>query len=658
MESKEGYMVNLEEIQRSLLWDLKQNLAACGFTGLNRRAYDDLYKLIVGRPLEAVKLYKELNQELCTQFSPHLRYPGHDIALSRDWRVVFAFRQALGLFSRLHACVTEQVRQTQLREAALRVAEAPICLVRGRALEYMREFVERVIGPMPPAVDTWPCHHGPGAVAEGKMERKHIFASVKGQIARYVDRQAFVYDKRRIDEDGTVFHKYVCPDFTRLFCLPNQPDPFMKRVPDEELATRVVTVPKDAQKVRIISCEPASSQFVQEGLKDILYKRMSRIPQLDPESQERNQVLALQASSGLIQCDTLDMSNASDNVRLEHVLRVFPYDWIQALIALRSPNMKFPEGNVQITSYAPMGSALCFPVEMLVFGAIVYASYRLAGLSNDFHEFVSDDSWGVFGDDTVTKHAATKYILALLRGMGIPCNVSKSCIGDVPFKEACGVDAFLGHCITVVRPRMLSSSRVAAAPMVQHANRLFALGFVRTAQALANLVRVPVSLGHGPHLAEPGLQWPRLGRVRYNKSLQRFEGEVPFNRLRKPEASQGWEALYLWFTDSRQSSHPFYRKNENNCIPTTIWAPMLGREAFAQCAKSCNRDARARKGPIVSPGSKPRAQGTPVGESPVERSCSGQVSTLPVVDAEFELQVLREYYYVAETLLNSGRTKP
>lgn len=634
------------KIQRSLLWDLKRILAAsCPSGYFNRQAYDDLYKLIVGRPLEAVKLYKQLNLSLCSSPRPVLEYGSHRIPLGTNHVAVAAFRQALGMFSRLHACVTKEVEQIQLQEAAQRVAETPRMYVRGRALQYMREFVEYVIGSKPPSVDSWPCHHGPGAVAEAKMSEKHIFRTVKGAIANFIDRQAFVYDHIRVAE-GLTYHKLVAPDFTRVFCLPNQPDPPMRRVPDGMVSTRVVTVPKDATKVRIISCEPASSQFVQEGLKDILYNRMARFKQINPNDQSRNQRLALAASCGYIECDTLDMSNASDNVRLVHVQNVFPYDWIQALNALRSPCMRFPDGRVvEITAFAPMGSALCFPVEMLVFASVVYAGYRLAGLTSRLSEFFSFSDWGVFGDDIVAAHAAVKYILALLKGLCIPCNVSKSCIGDVLFKEACGMDAFNGHDVSIVRPRVLSDRRVAAAPMVLHANRLFASGFVATAQVLAETVRVPVSLGYGPHLAEPRLKWPRLARVRYNAALQRFEGQAPYNRLPKPEASQDWEALYLWFTDQRTSSHPFFRMSDG--VPTTIWVPLEAAYANIQEAERRKLTDYADFRIPISTGSKPVAQGTPLSEVLVARSCSSCQSMVPTIDSEFEFQQQREYFDIS-----------
>jgi len=623
-------MVCIEKIQRSLLKDLKTKLGNIGFTAFNRRAYDALYRLVVGHPTEATKLYKEFGKELCTQASPVLRYGDIELPLGLNADAVHAFRQALGFVSRLHALVPEDVKSEQLKQAAIRVARKPVMCVNGRPLFFMREFISAVIGECVPPIDTWPIHHGPGAVGDGPMRSKHVFRRVKKSIQRYIDHQAFYQEVHRTDPEGNDLWRLWTPDFVRLFSLPHQPRPDLEL--PEAVATKVVTVPKDATKVRIISEEPASSQFLQEGLKDILYKRMSRYGQINPNDQTRNQMLALAASRHDYQGDTLDMSDASDNVRWEHVKAVFPFDWIQAFHALRSPLMHFPDGNdVEITTFAPMGSALCFPVEMLVFASVLYAGYRLAGLCSSVAGFFELQDWGVFGDDIVAAHASVKYVLALLKGLDIPVNVSKSCIGDVLFKEACGLDAFAGCDVSIVRPRELSSSRVAAAPMVLHANRLFASGFVATAQVLADLVRVPVSLGYGPHLAEPGLKWPVLGKVRYNRALQRLEGQAPANRMPDPKPMQGWEALYLWFTDQRQSSSPFFRTER--VVPVSIWVPMSPSFALDQCARSSQQgDVR------ISPGPKAYARGTPSGETVVRSK-----SAVGLNPSDTDWQILRHF---------------
>lgn len=597
-----------EEIQRSLLKDLRSITASLGLK-VPRKAWDSLYRQVVGDPLRATALYKDLNMSLAKSTGPSFTFPSGDCVRfgSRDAYLVFAFRQALGMFSRVHALVSKEQEQAQLSDAMARVTEPPKCDLNEDTLVYMREFIEHVIGSAPPRTDAMLFKHGPGAVAECKKKDKVLSKSVPRRIAEYMDSEASWFEKSTTGPDGVTTYKVIPLDFTRNFSLPHQPNDKFRR---GAATTRVVTVPKDATKVRIISCEPALGQFSQQGVMDVLYKRMARWCQIDPTSQNRNRQLALRGSCDCV-IDTLDCSNASDSVRVAHVQALFPYDWTKILLAFRSDSMKFPNGEkVEITTFAPMGSSLCFPVEMLVFASVVYAAYRHKFVCWSLQEFLEDQTWGIFGDDIICHYRATAMVHMILFNMGIILNELKCCTGDALFRESCGLDAYNGTVITITRPRELNTHAVAAAPMVLHANRLFAAGFRATAQVLANFVPVPVSIGYGPHLACPGLKWPRYGKIRYNVALQRIECLVPYNReiIQDPMPEQGWEALFTWFTNQRQSSSPYISSKKER--PSKMWVP--ADPAFVQ-----EQLARSRQTVHKTQGCAPYAKGTPIGGSSI-----------------------------------------
>lgn len=619
-----------EEIQRSLLEDLKRILSA---HKVPRSAYDSLYRAVMAEEVTStVNRYKSLNLVLCAESHPVFVFPnGYNLVLEGRPGLVRALRQCLGFFSRLHANVTEEIKTQQLRDAMARVSAQPRFEVDDSTTIDMRAFIEYVIGAVPPSPDTWDMKHGPGAVAEVSRANKGSFRKIAPGLVKLCDtvsRDIPLGDATSDQPTG-----WIREDRDRWFRMPHAP---RLHLTVEDMPTRVVTVPKDATKVRIISCEPAATQFVQQGIMSYMYRRLGRFPAISPLDQSRNRQLALRGSV-THEVATLDSSNASDNVRWLHVKKLFPADWVLLFDKLRTPSMQFPEGVVNITTFAPMGSALCFPVELLVFASIAYASMRQLSLVADPKSFLARDDVGFFGDDVIVPEVVVDKYLHIAALMGIPINESKSCRGDARFRESCGLDCFEGSDVSIVRPREVSNRRSAAAPMVLHANRLFAHGFVVTAQALAKFVRVPVSLGYGPHLAEPGLKWPAYGKVRYNAALQRFEGKAPYNRVvPPPEPGQDWEALFMWFTNRRQSESPFVDKQKE--IPSEMWVPLEPEFALVQA------DLLHRRIPY-SVGSKPRVDSMPSAYDP--KSVFGSSCTEAIPGHSYSLE---EWKYVLTAL--------
>lgn len=594
----------IESIQRSLLADLITNHHVRSV--MSRASLDRLYKSFMGMTVTGrVACYKALNAVLINSDTPVWHTPDGDaVHLTGHPYAVKAIRQALGFFSRLSANVDEQTKQMQLKEAKERVSRAPTYKLTSDDEESMRRFIAFVIGPLPPP-DDWPMKHGPGAVAEGNKAAKGEFKKLPRKLIQYADTHYSISTAKRQGPDGVSSWVFNPMDSMRWFQMPHAP----RYCPEwEQPVTRVVTVPKDATKVRIISCEPAASQFVQQGLMGIMYDRLALFPMINPLDQQRNRQLALRGSVDH-SIATLDSSNASDEVRWLHVRKLFPYEWVEAFTFLRSEAMKFPDDEVvQITTFAPMGSALCFPVELIMFAAVAYAARCRYGTVTPV-AFLREDLYGFFGDDAIVPDWLVDDYFDIADKLGIPLNKSKCCIHGAHFRESCGLDCFEGVDVSIIRPREISVRRIAAAPMVLHANRLFAAGFVKTAQHIADTVRAPVSLGYGPDLAIPDLRWPRYGKIRYNRALMRCEGQVPRNRYPDAPPLQGWVGLHTWFTCQRQSTSPF--RNEDRCIPTIAWACLDADMALEQCLRS-------HRGMTLSKGKEPYAKGTPVGSSEAE----------------------------------------
>ena len=108
-----------------------------------------------------------------------------------------------------------------------------------------------------------------------------------------------------------------------------------------------------------------------------------------------------------------------------------------------------------MSKFAPMGSALCFPVESLTFWAIAVGS--IWNLTQD--QLVARQSVYVYGDDIIIDSKYTKLVIEALESVDLVVNRSKSFLGEHPFRESCGIEAWLGHDVTPLRVKKLPPRR-------------------------------------------------------------------------------------------------------------------------------------------------------------------------------------------------------
>lgn len=305
-----------------------------------------------------------------------------------------------------------------------------------KILQRARALISRVLAPVDPLnVDLlWP-KHGPGAVAT--MERpweKPVFKVYYQRLAG-----SFPYD--------VYFHfnrTHLCDDLRGFLDLR-----------EEEAGTaRVVLVPKDSRGPRLISCEPPEYQWIQQALMNLMVKTIESHPltrgRVNFTDQTVNQRMALLGSltGSLV---TLDMKEASDRVSLELVRALFPQTWYDALYACRTTATMLPNGDIlPLNKFAPMGSAVCFPVEALIFWALSVASVMHIGEEADSPKRALSRPIYVYGDDIVCDKEDYPIIQRTLPQFGLLFNEDKCCVGD-SFRESCGVDAFKGAIVTPLR---------------------------------------------------------------------------------------------------------------------------------------------------------------------------------------------------------------
>lgn len=296
-------------------------------------------------------------------------------------------------------------------------------------------------------------HHGPGAVAEFTKDRSinskyHVLSS-----------------------DALI--DYVLGKFAGLDVRTYFPRTPRSDVPTSRESS-IVFVPKSMKTRRVISKEPTTLMFLQQGvnreLSALLRRNRYLSDRIDLHDQSLQRDAALEASRTR-EMATVDLSAASDSVSFDLVKRVFagtallPY-----LVALRSRSARLPSGNVvEMRKFAPMGSALCFPIETLLFACICECTARYVQATSG----VSDFRYRVYGDDIIVPDHCYHDLTYLLRQCGFRINGAKSYSGSNRFRESCGCDAYDGVDVTCMKiGRRFASGQVASSSPSLFAGKL------------------------------------------------------------------------------------------------------------------------------------------------------------------------------------------
>jgi len=242
--------------------------------------------------------------------------------------------------------------------------------------------------------------------------------------------------------------------------------------PEAERPVKVITVPKTLKTPRIIAIEPTCMQYMQQALLDPLVEVLER-QSLSGTNHKENLACHFMGFSdqnpnrdlarlGSIQGDlaTLDLSEASDRVLNELVLTLLHDSplFSEAVQATRSTRARVPhrEGEVilPLVKFASMGSALCFPVEAMVFlVAILYGIEQKLRTPITRRLIKSlQGSVRVYGDDLIVPVDCVSDVIASLELFGLKVNGDKS-FWTGKFRESCGGDYYAGHDVTPVKVR-------------------------------------------------------------------------------------------------------------------------------------------------------------------------------------------------------------
>ena len=367
---------------------------------------------------------------------------------------IFAIRQVSYLFSKVNLPCTEK-RNLAAIDGYIQCEKE----VKARDASLKAEFAERfqrlglvLFGDVLQRVDEDIYYgrlipkHGPGATAD------KLKGNLKWSQREWPD---------RLDKEFP-FGDFLLPN--QRFHQESDRIDFLE--PGRERPVKVILVPKTLKTPRIIAVEPAAMQYSQQAI----HVSIQRAIQVDSlvsrttsyHSQVPNQNLAMKGSyDGSLA--TLDLSEASDRVSNQHVrllLHHFP-NLFRAVDACRSRKADVPgHGVIRLAKFASMGSALCFPMEAMVFTTVVFMGIEDALKRpltrkdiKSFHGKVR-----VYGDDIIVPVEFVQNVVENLEAFGFKVNSNKS-FWTGKFRESCGREYYAGEDVSITRVRSLFPTR-------------------------------------------------------------------------------------------------------------------------------------------------------------------------------------------------------
>jgi hypothetical protein len=301
--------------------------------------------------------------------------------------------------------------------------------------------------------------------------------------------------------------------------MDTRPIPIGPKIP----VSRVICVPKDFRGPRVICIEPKEMQFAQQGLMRLLmahtHKHSLTRRSINFDSVETSRKLCYD-----LRFATIDLKDASDNISLNLVKWLFPRWIYRLLVRYRTPLIE----NVRSGCFATMGSALCFPIQTLVFWALSQSTVNLC--SQAYRQSIRLTR--VFGDDIIVPTRFAHTVCDVLTAVGLKVNASKTCI-MTPARESCGEWVYKNISVYCIRPRVHKLSSyydwLGIREQAKLAERLGLFNFSKYLKKLVDEFYTP--------------------RERWCRNLQRPELRLPFF-TGKHHKLDGYDGLYAYHTQN------------------------------------------------------------------------------------------------------------
>ncbi len=394
--------------------------------------------------------------------------------------------------------------------------------------------------------------HGPGSVAE-KTYGVRKYSVVQNLWTKRLEK-VLPYDE-------------VC--FANIHHMLDFPVSQQSLSPSNELAMRVILVPKTQKTPRIIAADQTANQFVQQGIHNLLLNQVKSNEYLssaiDWTNQDRQRSLALAGSiNGSFA--TLDLSEASDRVHVSLVANMLRHHRLlkDVVFACRTTKANFEGETIFLQKFVPMGSALCFPFETMLFTVIAIrevlrAQSRPVTKKNVYKAL---SSVSLYGDDIIVPTETAISVTTGLESFGLKINTRKS-FWTGEFRESCGGDYFRGIDVTPVYlryslldgddPRSLGAT-------LSSQNQFFDRNWYMVADYLRLLHKKLQKVSTSSRTIHRGFMFRGFSdeNTKYDEGLQCTVYTVAeFSlRTRKCANPDGWNQLMDWMISAEKSPLP------------------------------------------------------------------------------------------------------
>lgn len=461
---------------------------------------------------------------LCSRVSTHLYPMIKDDIVSVSQSDVYAAKRLMQLFSYTSRLTLSDIDLTQqCLDDYLEIEENISSYLPKSIIRPVRKIISNWMKAFD--IDQLHCQHGPGGVAG------------HGRTSLEV--------------------KYKDLTFDDLLCYAFGPPEWVtSSIPSTlDRISHTIFVPKSYKTFRTISMESSTLQYHQQAVWREIDRVVSRSPYLRSHigfhEQERNQSLAKEGSLDRSYA-TIDLSAASDSVSYALVKELFRgTKLLRYLIATRSHRTLLPDGRlISLKKFAPMGSALCFPIETIIFAAICQFVTQEHGVKGDY---------SVFGDDIIVPTQCAEDVMITLEVLGFRVNREKSFFdSSCWFRESCGTEYCDGFDVTPLRvSRKYNHVQrdVQLTGLVQMANSAYTYGFRHLRHFFLQKLR---NNGFCPMFAPTNLLGDNYTNYhtkrRWNRRLQRIECYV--TTVRSRSASRQDESIRLrhWLESTHKRS--------------------------------------------------------------------------------------------------------
>lgn len=307
-------------------------------------------------------------------------------------------------------------------------------------------------------------------------------------------------------------------------------------------ASRLIMVPKTQKSPRIICAEPLVHQWIQQAVWNALDSRVGSslfAKSVTFHSQDTSRERCVLGSIDR-SLSTIDLSEASDRLSARLVEYVFQEtSWLDAFHACRTEYLEQRlsdghPGRVRLKKFAPMGSALTFPVQSIVFTTLaVFGVCSSRGIKprkrSDIQRIAQEVT--VFGDDIIVPTDCHQMVTQLLHEVGLKVNTDKS-FWKGYFRESCGEYAYRGVSVSsayYLFPYDGSPDSLTAT--VEASNNFFLRGYWNTASAIEREIPekerklipvVPWTSGAFGFISSGSFGYHLL-KKRWNRDYQRYE---------------------------------------------------------------------------------------------------------------------------------------